>query len=72
MGLQYKIDVLDELKSKGYTAYRLRKEKRLSESTIQKLRTGSGVSWENIETLCELLSCQPGDILEYIRETTEG
>lgn len=71
MGLQYKIDLLDELKSKGYTAYRLRKEKLLSESTIQKLRTGSGVSWENIETLCELLNYQPGDILEYIKEKPE-
>lgn len=72
MGLQYKIDLLDELKSKGYTAYRLRKEKLLSESTIQKLRTGSGISWENIETLCELLNCQPGDILEYKKEKPEG
>lgn len=71
MGLQYKIDVLDELKSNGYTAYRLRKEKLLSESTIQKLRTGSGISWENIETLCDLLSCQPGHILEYIQKKTE-
>ena len=69
MPLQYKIKVLDALKEKGHTTYTLRnaknKEDKLSESTIQKLRKGEGVSWENLETLCRLLECQPGDILEY-------
>ena len=65
MPLQYKIDVVAVLKDKGYTSYKIRQEKLLSESTIQKLRSGKGVSWENIETLCHLLDCQPGDIIEY-------
>ena len=66
MSLQFRIDILSELKNKGYTTYRIRKEKLLSESTVQKLRNGSPVSWENIESICQLLNCQPGDILEYI------
>ena len=65
MPLQYKIDVVSALKDKGYTSYKIRQEKLLSESTIQKLRSGKGVSWENIETLCRLLHCQPGDLLHY-------
>lgn len=65
MPLQYKIDVVAALKDKGYTSYKIRHEKLLSESTIQKLRSGKGVSWENIETLCRLLDCQPGDLLHY-------
>lgn len=65
MPLQYKIDVVAALKDKGYTSYKIRQEKLLSESTIQKLRSGNGVSWENIETLCRLLDCQPGDLLHY-------
>ena len=68
MPLQYKIDVVAALKDKGYTSYKIRQEKLLSESTIQKLRSGKGVSWENIETLCRLLNCQPGDLLEYTKE----
>lgn len=67
MPLQYKIDVVAALKEKGYTSYKIRQEKLLSESTIQKLRSGKGVSWENIETLCRLLDCQPGDLLEYTK-----
>lgn len=68
MPLQYRVDVLAALKAKGYTTYQIRKEKLLSESTVQKLRAGVGVSWENIETLCRLLECQPGDIILYVEE----
>ncbi len=67
MGLKYKIDVLAQLSAKGYTTYRLRKEKLLGESTIQKLRNGEGVAWENLSALCGLLDCQPGDIIEYTK-----
>ena len=70
MGLQYKIDVLAALKEKGITTYQIRKEKLLSESTVQKLRAGIGVSWENIETLCRLLDCQPYDLIEYVKDET--
>ena len=66
--LRYKINVLEELKAKGYTSYILRKEKLLGESTIQKLRAGEGVSWDNLETLCVLLDCNIGDIVEHVKE----
>ena len=65
MPLQFKIDVLTALKEKGITTYMIRKEKIMSESTVQKLRSGRGLAWDNIETLCHLLECQPGDLLEY-------
>ena len=66
MPIQYKTDVLAALKEKGYTTYRIRKERLLSESTVQKLRNRNPVAWENLETLCELLHCQPGDLVEYL------
>ena len=68
MSLHYKINVLEALKEKGITTYSLRKEKALSESTIQKLRNGEGVSWDNLETLCKLLDCDISDILEYQKD----
>lgn len=64
--MRYKADMLFALKEAGYTTYRIRKDRLLSESTVQKLRSGEPVSWENIETLCKLLHCQPGDIIEYV------
>ena len=68
MGLQFKVDVLAALKEKGITTYQIRKEKLLSESTVQKLRAGVGVSWENLETLCRLLDCQPYDLIEFVKD----
>ena len=65
MPVVYKIDVLEALKEKGYSTYKLRKEKLLGESVLQQLRRGEPVSWANVARLCELLSCQPGDILAY-------
>ena len=72
VSLQFKINIISALKDKGYSTYSLRKEQLLSESTVQKLRSGKGVSWENIETLCKLLDCQPGDLMEYVKDAGEG
>lgn len=68
MPLQYKFDIVQALKDKGYNTNRIRKEKILSESTMTKLRRGEPVSWENLETICKLLECQPGDIIEYVED----
>ena len=68
MPIVYKIDVLEALKEKGYSSYNLRKEKLLSESTIQALRNKKQISWDNLEKLCKLLQCQPSDLIEYVEE----
>ena len=68
MPLQYKFDIVQALKDKGYNTNRIRKEKLLSESTMTKLRRGESISWENLETICKLLECQPGDIIEYVED----
>ena len=65
MSLSHKIDILSALKEAGYSTYRLRKEKIFGEGTIQKFRTGGCIDWEVLDRLCDLLHCQPGDILEY-------
>lgn len=65
MPIKYKIDILNALKSAGYTTYKIRKDNILGQSALQQIRNGELVSWANIERLCHLLNCQPGDILEY-------
>ena len=71
MPISYKIDVISALKTAGYSTYRIRKEKLFGEATLQKFRNGELVSWENISTLCNLLNCQPGDIMEYTDDIKE-
>lgn len=68
MPVSYKIDVLAALKDKGYSTYKLRKEKLLGESVLTQLRAGEPVSWANVARICELLGCQVGDLLEYRAE----
>ena len=67
--LKYKIDIIEALKMKGYTSYKIRKEKLIGESQLQKIRSGEiALSKETLNTLCMLLDCQPGDLLEYVSE----
>lgn len=68
MALQYKTDILALLNAHGYTTYRLRKDNLLSQGAMQSMRTGKPISWANIEQLCRLLDCQPGDLIEFIKD----
>lgn len=69
--LRYKIDILESLKKVGFTSYKIRKEKIIGEAQMQKIRTGEIASKETLNTLCKLMNCQPGDILEYVPEDPE-
>ena len=66
--LKYKIDVLAALKEKGYNTNKIRTEKIMGEAMLQKIRKGEMVSWSVFEKLCDLLDCQPADLIEYIKE----
>ena len=73
MAIRYKIDVMATLKEKGYTSTKIREEKLIGQSYLQQLRHGELVSWKTMDTICALLECQPGDIVEYVdvQETDE-
>ena len=71
MPIRYKIDIIQALKDAGYNSNRIRKEKLIGQATLQQLRHGQLVSWATIETICELLQCQPADILEYVPNDSE-
>lgn len=64
--IRYKIDILSALRENGYTSYKLINDKIISSATVQKLRKGEVTYGKNLNLLCTLLNCQPGDILEYV------
>ena len=66
MPIQYKIDIIAALKEAGYNTNRLRKEKLLSEVVLQALRENRYIALQNISKICELLKCQPADLIEYV------
>lgn len=63
--IKYKNNILSELKRKGYNTNRIRKEKLMAERQLQYIRDNN-VTIATVNKLCQLLNCQPGDILEYI------
>lgn len=69
MPIRYKVDVLAALRDAGYTSTRIRNERLMGQAVLQQLRHGELVSWRSIETICRLLNCQPGDIVEYVQDT---
>ena len=68
VAIRYKVDILAELKKKGYSSTRIREEKLIGQSYLQQLRHGELVSWKTLGTICALLECQPGDLVEFIDE----
>ena len=69
--IKYKIDVLKELKKRGFTSSRLRKEKIISEATMQNIRHEKSITLETLNTICLILRCQPSDIIEIIPTDNE-
>lgn len=65
MPIKYKINVMDALKQAGFTTYRIRQEKLIGERALQQIRSGELCSWAVMAKICEMLNCQPGDIVEY-------
>lgn len=68
--IKYKIDIMTALKDNGLSSYKLRKEKIFGEATMTVFRNQEPFNFENLNKLCKLLKCQPGDILEYIEDDT--
>lgn len=69
--IEYKIDVMKALAERGYTANKMRREKILSESTMQRLRNKSDINTKSLNTICVILKCQPSDIFKVIVTDSE-
>ena len=72
MAIRYKVDILEELKKKGYSSTRIRNDKLIGQSYLQQLRHNELVSWKTLDTICGLLECQPADLIEYVRNDDGG
>jgi DNA-binding Xre family transcriptional regulator len=66
--ITYKIDVYNKLKEKGYNTTKIRDEKILSESSLQKIRKGEIIGINALDKVCRLLEMQPGNIIKYEKD----
>lgn len=57
------------LNERGITPSKIRNENIMSQSAWQKIRTGEGIiDTRTINKICNILNCQPGDIMEYVED----
>lgn len=56
------------MKEKGITQYSLINQHHVSAGQLSMLRKNANVNSHTINMLCEILDCQPGDIMEYVKE----
>lgn len=64
--IRYRVDILGKLAEAGYNTYILRRDKLLSEGSVQSIRNGEVIGLKSIDRICSLLKCQPGDLIEYV------
>ena len=64
-------NVLAKLKEAGYTSYIIRQNNLIPQKTLTAIRNNEPINTKTINTLCKLLRCQPGEILEYTEERPE-
>lgn len=63
--------LLKLMKQKGITTYTIRQNNIIGQATLTKIRNGGDIDTRTIAKFCELLDCQPGDILEYVPDKEE-
>lgn len=56
------------LEAQGKSAVYFLRQEGIHPATMNKLRKNERVNTDTIDRLCEKLDCQPGDIMEYVKE----
>ncbi len=60
------------MKEKNIKKVDLRTTYKINPKTVDSLTKNKSVTVDTLMTLCEILDCQPGDIVEYVKEPVEG
>lgn len=55
------------MEQKNISFYRLANEG-IDAQTLQRIRHDRPVTTETLGKLCEIMDCQPGDLIEYLKE----
>lgn len=73
--IKFKVDIIEELKKAGYTTTLIRECGYISQGVLTKIKAeDTNISLNSINKICNLLECQPRDIIKYVEtgEETEA
>ena len=60
--------MLKLMEEKGITSYVCKRDNIIGQATYRKIKEGGDIVTRTIAKMCEVLNCQPGDLIEYVRE----
>ncbi len=61
--IKYKIDILHELKKRGYDSKKIKSSGLLSQATITNIKKGGNINTDTLNKICLVLRLQPSDII---------
>lgn len=72
MTIEIRIKALLEERRRSF--YWLAKQTGISNTTLWRLKKGKavGINFSTLEKICQVLECQPGDVLKLGREKSKG
>lgn len=72
MAIRINLDVVMAQRKKGLTELAGEVDITLANLSILKNNKAKAVRFSTLDAICKALSCQPGDILEYVEESEEN
>lgn len=72
MAIRIHLDVVMAQRKMGLTELANEVDITMANLSILKNGKARAVRFSTLEAICKALSCQPGDILEYVQEEQEG
>ena len=60
--------LFERMKEKNIKKVDLRTKYGLNPKTVEKKKKNKSVTVDTIMSLCEILDCQPGDLMEYVKD----
>ena len=60
--------LFERLEAEGKSSTYWLRQNGVHPTVVNKLKKDGRVNIDTIDKLCELLDCQPGDLMEYVRE----
>lgn len=71
MAIRINLDVVMAQRKKGLTELAGEVDITLANLSILKNNKAKAIRFSTLEAICKALSCQPGDIIEYVEESEE-
>lgn len=72
MSIIVNLDVMMAKRKKGLTELASEVDLTLANLSILKNNKAKAVRFTTLDAICKALDCQPGDILEYVEDETDG